>query len=58
MLIVPMSVFYGLRNILHPTYNESASSIAGIAAVLSVQLVIGTYVYMIIKDPTNFKKQP
>ncbi|KAM3133832.1 hypothetical protein pb186bvf_014095 [Paramecium bursaria] len=52
MILLPLSTFFGLQY-LFPEYVY----IAGFGSILTVQIIIGIYIYMIVKDPNNFTKE-
>jgi hypothetical protein len=57
MILVPLGLFFVLRDGVLPrlSLNENlCTTIAGINAALSVWAVMGYYIYLILKDPTNF----
>lgn len=60
MLVAPLGILYGIK--VFPGYSELSSSqqtiISGIVAVISVNLVIGFYIYIALKEPSGAPHQP
>ncbi|KAG6495650.1 uncharacterized protein LOC121992442 [Zingiber officinale] len=62
MWIAPVVILYGFNNHVFPGTGHLSSSsqtlVSGFLAVISVNLVIGIYIFMALKEPSNREHQP
>lgn len=62
MWIAPLVIIYGFNYQIFPGASQLSSSsqtlLSGFLAVISVNAVIGYYIYMAMKEPVNQEAQP
>ncbi|XP_011622498.1 uncharacterized protein LOC18431944 isoform X1 [Amborella trichopoda] len=62
MWIAPLAILYGCNHHILPGVNQLSPSsqtlLSGFLAVISVNLIIGYYIFMALKEPANSTHQP
>jgi hypothetical protein len=60
MFLVPLSIYFFVHHYIPKLLNISETNqtvFAGICSVISVWFVMGGYLYLVLKDETNFPKK-
>jgi hypothetical protein len=60
IIVLPLIVFFLVRDILsnpNDKSNNQATTIAGVSAIFTVNIVIAVYVIIILKDPNNWSHE-